>query len=163
MLQHHVIRARDRGFKLMLKNKERWGVICSGLCLLHCLATPFVLMSGGVGVLGVFIASQRAHQLMIIPVVIISLFSFPIAYKKHRHHMPGVLAILAVTGLITAVTYLNDGGFRVISGYDFNPIYGRSTGYNLASNSILTLASSSVLVFAYVWNWRLSQDCRRNN
>ena len=120
-------------------------------------------MSGGIGVLGGFMASQWAHQLMIIPVVIISLFSFPIAYKKHHHHMPGVLAIIAVIGLIVAVTYLNDGGFRVISGYNFNPIYGRSTEYNFASNSILTFTSSSILMLAYIWNWYLSRTYQINN
>jgi len=122
-------------------------------------------MSGGIGVLGGFMASQWAHQLMIIPVVIISLFSFPIAYKKHHHHMPGVLAIIAVIGLIVSVTYLNDGGFRVISGYDFNPVYGRSAGYgyNFASNSILTLTSSSILMLAYIWNWYLSRTYQINN
>jgi MerC mercury resistance protein. len=148
---------------LTVKNKDSWGMICSGICLLHCLATPFVLMSSGIGALGVFMASQWAHQLMIMPVVVISLFSFPVAYKKHRHHMPGMLAIVAVTGLIIAVAYLNDGGFRVISGYDFNPIYGRNAEYNLASNSMLTLISSSILIFAHIWNWRLSQAYQRNN
>ncbi len=110
-------------------------------------------------------ASQWVHQLIIIPVVIISLLSFPVAYKKHRRYMPGVLAIIAVTGLIIAVTYFNAGGLRVISGYEFNPIYRRSTGYNFASHSILTLISSCVLIFAHIWNWRLSQAqaYQRNN
>lgn len=130
---------------------------------MHCLATPLLLMSGGIGVLGMMMASKWVHQLMILPVVIITLFSFPTAYKKHRHTMPSLLAVIAVTGLIIAMTYLNNHDFRVISGYNFRPFYGGNYGYNLDSHSILTLISSSILILAHIWNWRLSQTYQRIN
>lgn len=118
-------------------------------------------MSGGVGVLGMFMASQWMHQLMIMPVVIFSIFSFPAAYKKHQHFMPGLLAVIAVIGLIIALIYLNDHNVQVISGYDFKPIYKYNSGYNLDTHSVLTLISSSILILAHIWNWRLSQTCQR--
>jgi len=114
------------------------------------------------GGFGLFMTSQNMHQLMIMPVIIISLFSFSIAYKKHRHFLPGLLAVFAVVGLIIAVTYLSHGDFQAISGYNFIQPY-HSYGYSLDSHTIMTLISSSVLIFAHIWNWRLRKTYLRNN
>lgn len=148
-------------FKSAIKSKDSWGILFSGLCLVHCLATPFFLLGTGGGVFGLFMASQTMHQLMIIPVIIISLFSFLLAYKKHRNVLPGLLAVFAVIGLIIAVTYLSNSNIRVISGYNYQP-YQLSSGYRLDSHTITTLIGSSMLIFAHIWNWGLSKTYQRN-
>jgi len=119
-------------FEFKAKNKDAWGVFCSGLCLIHCLATPLLIAGGSLGVLGILISSEWVHQLMLIPVVLFSLLSFPAAYKKHRHYMPGLLAIIGLAGLFMAVSY----------GHDYE--------------TLLTVIAASILIVGHGWNWRLS-------
>lgn len=121
-----------------MKNKDAWGVVCSGLCLLHCLAVPLLIAGGSLGVLGILLANEWVHQLMLLPVVLFSVLSFPSAYKKHRHHMPGLLAITGLSGLIFAVTY----------GHDFE--------------TVLTVIAVSILMFAHGWNWNLTKKTVSN-
>ena len=124
--------------KFKVKNKDTWGVICSGLCLIHCLATPLLIAGGSLGVLGILLTNEWVHQLMLVPVVLFSVLSFPSAYKKHRHHMPGLLAIIGVFGLILAVTY----------GHDFE--------------TVLTAIGASILMVAHGWNWHLTKKLVSN-
>jgi len=120
--------------KFKLKNKDSWGAICSGVCLMHCIATPLLIAGGSLGVVGVLASSEWVHQLVLVPVILFSVLSFPSAYKKHRHHMPGLLAIIGLFGLISAVTY----------GHDFE--------------TVLTIIGASLLIVAHGWNWRLSSE-----
>ncbi len=114
-----------------MKEKDSWGIFCSGLCLLHCLATPLLIASGSLGALAILISSEWVHQLLLLPVFLFAAFSFPVAYKQHRHHMPGLFAVVGLAGLLIAITY----------------------GHEL--EALLTVIAASVLIFAHVWNRRL--------
>lgn len=119
--------------KFTVKNKDTWGIICSGLCLIHCLATPLLIAGGSLGVLGIVLSNEWLHQVMLVPVVLFSVFSFPPAYKKHRHYMPGLLAFLGVLSLTLAVIY----------GHNFEVV--------------LTSIGASILMVAHAWNWHLTK------
>lgn len=77
--------------------------------------------------------------------------------------MPILLAVMGVIGLIVSVTYLNNGSFQVISGYNFRPLYAASYSYNLDSHLVLTIISSGMLILAHTWNGRLNSIYRKNN
>ncbi len=114
-----------------MKAKDSWGIFCSGLCLIHCLATPLLIASGSLGVLAMLISSEWVHKLLLLPVFLFIVLSFPSAYKQHRHHMPGLLAVSSLLGLIIAITY----------GHEFE--------------IVLTVIAASILMFAHWWNRRL--------
>jgi len=120
-----------------VKEKDAWGVFCSGLCLLHCIITPLLIAGGSIGVFVMMMLSEWVHQLLLLPVFLLAVFSFPASYKKHRHHLPGLLAVGGLAGLIIAVMY----------GHDFE---------THAFEMVLTAIAASMLMLAHWWNRRLS-------
>jgi hypothetical protein len=115
-----------------MKQKDSWGIFCSSLCLIHCISTPFLMASGGLGVLGVMMSSEWVHPLLLVFVILFMTLSFPSAYKRHRQYAPSLLGLSGLVGLIIAMTL----------GHDFE--------------TVLTIISSSLLMIAHLWNQRLS-------
>lgn len=116
--------------------KDSWGVFCSGLCLIHCIATPLLIASGSLGALVMLISSEWVHKLLLLPVFLFAVFRFPVAYRQHRHHMPGLLAAGGMAGLIIAITYGHGAGGHYVE-------------------TLLTVIAASILMFAHWWNRRL--------
>lgn len=76
--------------------RDKAGIFFSGLCLCHCLLTPVVLLLIGTGALATAFASETTHQILLIPVLFLALYSLPVAWYKSRNR---ALLILAITGL----------------------------------------------------------------
>ncbi|WP_250462261.1 MerC domain-containing protein [Microbulbifer litoralis] len=83
--------------------KDTAGMLISGLCLVHCLATPLLLALGGAGVLGTVLEGEFFHLALLGPVLLLALYSFPAACRHHRR--PAVM-ISGLSGLLILVLAL---------------------------------------------------------
>lgn len=87
--------------------KDSAGVLCSSLCLTHCLLLPLLLptalASGVLGTAGALLASEQTHWVLLVPVVLLAVVSFPAAHKHHGNLLPGILALMGLSSLILAL------------------------------------------------------------
>lgn len=117
---------------------DKAAVALSGLCLLHCLALPFVI------VLLPFlneVAIDPWHAPMLLVVMPVSAFAFTLGYRRHAN--PGVIAVGAAGMLL-----------MVIGGTLAHYLLG------LAADRILTISGAVVLAAAHYRNSRLSRHCK---
>ncbi|MBF5055039.1 MerC mercury resistance protein [Alcanivorax sp. 521-1] len=117
--------------------KDQLGTACSGLCIVHCLATPALVAAGGLGAVGGLLASKSFHLAMLAPVLLFAAASFPSAYRRHRHPGPGLLALAGVGLLIGAhllphaleALITSAGGLALIGAHLWNlHRHGRAAG-----------------------------------
>jgi hypothetical protein len=117
---------------------DRAAVMLSGLCLLHCLALPFLLVS-----LPALSALSEGHlhaQMLIvaIPVSVIAL-----CFGFRRHGSRSVLAF-GVLGMLLLVV-----GGTVAHSY-----------YGIVADRTLTISGALVLAVTHYFNSRLVRHCR---
>lgn len=86
-------------------NKDMLGACLSAACVCHCILTPFVLLFTGSGLLGVLFGSELFHWLMLAPVALIVVLSFPSAWRIHRTPWPGLISFAGLTLLISALAF----------------------------------------------------------
>ena len=80
------------------------GIAASSICLIHCLAMPFVI--GLLPVLGwQFLAGKLAHQILAAFVFTFALFAIVPGYLKH-HKKPVLISMLIGLGLVAMVTFV---------------------------------------------------------
>ncbi|WP_397471950.1 MerC domain-containing protein [Rheinheimera sp.] len=108
--------------------KDLIAATLSGLCIVHCLATPLLLTLGSSGLLlGVF-GSEWFHYLMILPIAIFLVWSLPGGWCVHRKKTPFVLGLGGFLLLIAALmaphqaeTLLSVcGGLLLVSAHLYN-------------------------------------------
>lgn len=117
---------------------DRAAVTLSGLCLLHCLALPFlVALLPFVNEL----ALDRWHAPMLLIVIPVSIFAFAIGFRRHASH--GVIAA-GVAGM----------SLLVIGGTVAHYLLG------LTVDRILTICGALLLAFAHYRNSRLARRHR---
>jgi hypothetical protein len=117
---------------------DKAAIALSGLCLLHCLALPFLI------VLLPFlneVAIDRWHAPMLLVVIPVSVFAFTIGFRRHRNR--GVIAVGAAGILLL-----------VIGGTLAHYFLG------LAADRIFTLSGAGVLAVAHYRNSRLARHCQ---
>lgn len=82
--------------------RDKAGIFFSGLCLCHCMLTPVILLLAGTGALTNAFASETTHQLLLIPVLFLALYSLPVAWYKSRNHNLLMLTLSGLAWLIAA-------------------------------------------------------------
>lgn len=113
---------------------DHMAITLSGLCLVHCLLLPFVIVA--LPLLAQF-NETHFHVQMLIVVVPVSLFAFAIAYRRHRNK-----AIIAWG--IAGIVIMFIGGTVA------------HTNYGDLADSLLTVAGSIVLATSHFFNNRLT-------
>lgn len=83
--------------------KDDLAVVCSGACIIHCIATPLVIGLGTAGLLGEWLASEWVHKLMLVPVILLALLSLPGSYIKHKRHWPLVFGVVGIIVMVSAL------------------------------------------------------------
>ncbi len=115
--------------------RDLWGISCSILCLVHCLITLLASI-GGVAILAELAHGGdhdvHLHAVLIIPIALFALLSFPACYKKHRNHFPLIMAIIGLVGIMIALL--------------LPPVW----------ETVFTVVGSLFLVAAHGWNYRLN-------
>jgi hypothetical protein len=80
--------------------KDLFGVACSSLCIIHCLATP-VLLAAGIPIVGLSaLEGEGTHLFFAILVVVVALWSFPSGWRSHKNLIPGALALAGLSFLL---------------------------------------------------------------
>ena len=74
---------------------DRTGIIISGLCVVHCLATILVVSALGIG--GQFLFSPDIHRFGLVIALIIAAVAIGWGALKHRRAAPFVTAMTGLT------------------------------------------------------------------
>lgn len=126
--------ARDAG-ELRTNVIEGAAVSASLLCLVHCLALPFLLLLLP-GIIGLFAQSAAFHYVALALVVPSALAAFSLGYRRHRALRPVLMGMTGIACLVIAL------------------LPGAGKGEELW----LTIAGSLFLVAGHTLNWRLRTD-----
>lgn len=100
LLLRYNISLNLRNFLFM---KDETAALLSGLCLIHCIATPLLVALGGLGLIGNLLASEWIHSALILPIAILALTSLPSGWKLHRRSYPALTGLLGLSLLIAAL------------------------------------------------------------
>lgn len=118
---------------------EGMAVSASLLCLIHCLALPFLLLLLP-GVLGLFVGSPAFHGVALAVALPAALIALQHGYRQHRAPLPVILGISGSVCLVTALLPVMSEG----------------------AEATLTVAGSLMLVAGHALNWRLRKCARRH-
>jgi len=116
--------------------KDTLGIICSGLCIVHCIATPFILVLGVSGLLATILTTEFVHYILIVPVALLILLTLPTAYKHYRALGLIFTGLLGMIFLIAAL-FLGE-----------------------EKEALLTIIGGSLLIIFHLWNLRLQHKHR---
>ena len=111
----------------------------SSLCMLHCIALPFVLIA--VPVFEQF-AADHFHMQVLIFVIPVSIVAFGIGFKRHGHPGMFLSGIVGMALLVAGATWAH------------NEI-------GLVADRAMTIAGSLTLAAAHYLNSRLAKRHRR--
>ncbi|MDP4945682.1 MerC domain-containing protein [Alishewanella sp. SMS8] len=75
----------------------------SGLCIVHCLATPILLLLGSSGLMLGVLSSEWFHYLMLLPISVLLAWSLPGGWCVHKHTAPFVLGLAGFLLLIISL------------------------------------------------------------
>lgn len=112
--------------------KDNLAVVCSGLCLVHCLITPVLLVFGVLGTFSSWLESEWIHVLFLVPVIVLAVLSLPVSYLQHGSAKPMYLALAGIVAMI--------------SSFFFDEVY----------ELWITIPSAWLIISAHLWNKWLS-------
>jgi cation transport ATPase len=119
-----------------VEQTERWdklGVTLSGLCAIHCLATPLLALSAPF--LGEIFEQPWVHLMMALFVVPVGVFAF---YRGYHHHKKKYIVALGLIGLVLI-------GIGLAS-----PILEIS----MYEHDVFTISGSALLIVSHILNRR---------
>ena len=117
--------------------KDHLGIFCSGLCIIHCIATPFILGLGITGVLASVLATELIHLLLLLPITTLIILTAPTAYIRYGNVTLVITALLGMMFLIGALLLEED------------------------LEVLLTVIGGSLLVMFHLWNLHLYKKTNR--
>lgn len=115
---------------------DRWdklGIFLSGLCALHCLVTPLLVLA--LPVMGEFFEQEWVHLTMALFVVPVGFFAF---WSGYKHHQQLKVFALGILGLVMV------GGASLMP-HEWVEFYG---------HDMVTILGSLCLITAHVLNRR---------
>lgn len=117
---------------------DKAAVALSGLCLLHCLALPLLLVT--VPALSQ-LSNGHLHAQILVVAIPVSAIALGIGYRRHANRRVATFGILGMLLLVI--------GGTVAHSY-----------YGLAADRSLTIAGALVLAVTHYFNSRLVRHCR---
>lgn len=129
----------------MMKNRtrpasllDRTALVLSGLCILHCLALPALILAAP---LLAQAAGSHWHAPMLLFAVPVSVVAIVIGYRRHGNKAVPWLGALALAILIAGGTVVH-------------------SHYGAAADRFLTIGGSLLLALVHWRNSRLTRRCR---
>ncbi|MCH9697300.1 MAG: MerC domain-containing protein [Gammaproteobacteria bacterium] len=84
--------------------KDILGATISGLCIIHCMLTP-VLLIMGISMAGLsFLESEWVHQLLAVPMVLLLVWSISHGWRIHRQRQPVLFGLAGLLLLIASLS-----------------------------------------------------------
>jgi hypothetical protein len=108
---------------------DRFGVILSGLCMIHCLAGLFLV--GVLGLGGGVLLNPEIHHIGLILAIVIGAATIGMGALRHGHRLPLVLGLSGLA-LMTAAVLVGHG----------------------SAESVLTIAGVLLVACAHIVNMR---------
>lgn len=96
--------------KIQTVNLDRWGMSLSLLCAIHCMLTPFVILSVPI-MARYYLAHPFFHIAIALFIIPIGLLAFTSGYKHHRNlwvyllGVPGLFIIVITPYFVHALRY----------------------------------------------------------
>lgn len=100
--------------KLLLAKPPRYvgtdklGMFFAGLCLSHCILTPIAYMLLGSNIIFATLKSHWFHIALLVPILIIALFSFPKTWQLTNSRFFKSLVVFGALALLLAQTIGHD-------------------------------------------------------
>jgi len=88
--------------KIMRKYLDIAGISLSGVCFIHCLLTPIMIMISPIISFG-FFSSHEFHETIIYFVIPFAVIALAIGCKKHHDLIVAILGIVGIFILFTAL------------------------------------------------------------
>ncbi len=127
--------------ELYAEHLDRVGIVTSGLCFVHCIATPVVLSLSAVS--SHFLPSEEhTHRVLAVFVTIVGALAIGSGYRTHRSKRV-LAAVLLGLLLICSGAYFGD----------LLPSH--------ASEVAVTLAGSCCMIFAHRMNHTFCRNCKK--
>lgn len=120
---------------------DRTAIALSGLCVLHCLAMPLVLVL--LPFLGQF-TEDHFHLQMLAVVTPASMIALGIGYRQHRHPAVPAAAFIGLLLLLLGATWVH-------------------SEIGVVADRVVTIAGSSILAMAHFYNSYLRKFCRASS
>ncbi|PWW40214.1 MerC mercury resistance protein [Idiomarina loihiensis] len=107
---------------------DRLGMFFSGLCFVHCLATPILLIFLGTNSLASVLETPLFHRLLLLPVLTMAIFQGYYAWKNPQAKLSRVLLPLGCLAVVIAQFFHDPieilltiiGSLTLISGHFFH-------------------------------------------
>lgn len=117
---------------------DRAAVMLSGLCLLHCLALPFLLLS--LPALSALVEGHLHAQMLVIAIPV-SVVALTFGFRRHGSWYVLAFGVLGMLLLIVGGTFIH-------------------SNYGIVADRTFTIAGALVLAVAHYFNSRLVRHCR---
>lgn len=107
---------------------DRLGMFFSGLCFVHCLATPILLIFLGTNSLVSILETPLIHRLLLLPVLTMAIFQGYHAWKNPQAKLSRILLTLGCLPIVIAQLFHGPieilltviGSLTLISGHFFH-------------------------------------------
>jgi hypothetical protein len=117
---------------------DRAAVMLSGLCLLHCLALPFLLVS--LPALSA-LSEGHLHAQMLLVAIPVSVVALSFGFRRHGSWYVLAFGVLGMLLLIVGGTFVH-------------------SNYGLVADRTFSIAGALVLAVTHYFNSRLVRHCR---
>ena len=117
------------------------GILASGVCAVHCLVIPVLLLSGAV-LPATFFTDESFHKALLWLIVPAAFIGLGLGCRRHKDRQVLMLGVIGVIGIVLAGTVLHD--------------WLGETG-----ERVVTVIAAAILIAAHYRNFRLCRaaDC----
>jgi hypothetical protein len=132
---------------------DKVGIFLSALCVIHCLATPFLIILSPW--LGSYFDSKWSHLGIFIFIVPVAYFTFYRFYKNHRNKKPMILGTIGI--FILGVALLSPGHSWEIA---HDELHNHSEEHFNYIDTIINIVGSIILMVGHLMNIKIHRNTK---
>lgn len=133
---------------------DKVGIFLSALCVMHCLATPFLLFLSPW--LGSIFESKWSHLGIFIFIVPVAYFTFYRFYKNHRNKNPMIFGTIGI--ILLGIALLSPGHQWEINHGEH--IHSHNEEHFNYVDTIINIIGSVVLMIGHWMNIKIHRDTK---
>ncbi len=113
-MEARLLPARPAAPATALSTLDRWGMVVSSLCLIHCLALP--LVAAFLPLLAVPLAGDEwVHSVLLAIALPVSGMALVRGFRAHRAAGPAILGAFGLAGIACAIVVRADMAERILT------------------------------------------------